>query len=252
MLPGITADIHALPYINHNKDRAVVPSPFGTPIPSPGVAALFQGVAATEMGGYGDPSLLFASEREQIRNARKTRVEEFAGGRGCARRALHKLGIKEFSLLICEDRRPNWPSEIVGSITHTKDFCAAAVARKNHCKAVGLDAENVCGITPDLYPYMCTPEEHGRLNSMNSIMGAKTAALIFCAKEAFYKCQYTITGEFLNFQDVQLDLGTLNFEEGRCRFLPTREIILTQHLAPPYEGRFYFRCNLIISGFQFV
>ena len=33
--------------------------------------------------------------------------------------------------------------------------------------------------------------------------------------------------------------------------LPTREILLARYLAPPYEGRFYFREGLIVSGFQF-
>ncbi len=86
---------------------------------------------------------------------------------------------------------------------------------------------------------------------MNPAVRAETAALIFSAKEAFYKCQYTLTKEFLEFQDVELDLGALNFKEGRCTVLPRRGILLTQYLAPPYEGRFSFRNNLIISGFQF-
>jgi 4'-phosphopantetheinyl transferase EntD len=160
--------------------------------------------------------------------------------------------MKEFPLHIREDRRPDWPNEIVGSITHTNDYCAAVVARKSNCKAIGLDAEVVNKITPDLYHYICTAEERDRLASMNPAMRAKTAALIFSAKEAFYKCQYTLTGEFLDFRDIQLNIDALSFEEGRCTSLPTRDILLTQHLAPPYEGRFYFGCNLIISGFQFV
>jgi 4'-phosphopantetheinyl transferase EntD len=204
------------------------------------------------MRGSGDPSTLLASELKQIRGACRTRMAEFAAGRACARRALEELGIEDFSLLIGEGRRPSWPNGIVGSITHTNDYCVAAVARKSHCKAIGLDAEVIGRIEPDLYPYICTAKERDQLSVMGPALGAKAAALIFSAKEAFYKCQYTLTGEFLDFQDIQLNVDSLNFEEGRCTFLPTREILLTRRLPPPYEGRFYFRCNLIVSGFQFI
>ena len=216
------------------------------------VVRLFPGqVVAAETRKAGEPSLLLASEIDQVRGASRKRVEEFAAGRTCARRALKELGIENFPLLICEDRRPSWPDGIAGSITHTNGYCAAVVARKSHCGAIGLDAEVISGVTPDLYPYMCTAEEHGRLSTMDSAMGNKTAALISPAKEAFYKCQYTLTEEFLEFQDIQLDMATLDFAKGRCKLQPTREILLTRYLASPYDGRFYFSQDLIFSGFQF-
>ena len=225
---------------------------FGAAILSREVAALFPGhVVAAQMQGLADPSFLLTNEIKQVRGASWKRVKEFAAGRACARCALSELGIKDFPLLAREDRRPNWPDGIVGSITHTNDFCAAAVGRKSHCKAIGLDAEQVCGITPDLYPYICTAEEHDRLSSMNPRTGARTAALIFSTKEAFYKCQYALTEEFLDFQDIQLDIDTINFKEGRCMLSPTRDIILTRYVVPPYGGRFYFHKDLIVSGFQF-
>ena len=150
-----------------------------------------------------------------------------------------------------EDGQPSWPEGIVGSITHTDDYCAAVVARKNHCNAIGLDAESMEGITPDLYPYICTAEEHDRLRAMEFGMRAKAAALIFSAKEAFYKCQFPLTAEFLDFQDIQLDVCGLAFGEGRCSLLPARAITLEEHFAPPYEGRFCINHDLILSGFQF-
>jgi 4'-phosphopantetheinyl transferase EntD len=32
------------------------------------------------------------------------------------------------------------------------------------------------------------------------------ALTVFCAKEAFYKCQYPVTGAFLEFSDVEVDI----------------------------------------------
>ena len=33
------------------------------------------------------------------------------------------------------------------------------------------------------------------------------ALTVFCAKEAFYKCQYPVTGAFLEFSEVEVDLS---------------------------------------------
>lgn len=216
------------------------------------IATLFPGDAAgAEMRGGGDPCVLHPSEKDQVRGASKKRIEEFSAGRSCARCALSQLGIKDYPLLICEDRRPSWPEGIVGSITHTDDYCAAVVTRKTQCKAIGLDAEAINRVTADLYPYICTTAERDLLSIMDYDTRAKTAALIFSAKEAFYKCQYTLTAEFLDFLDVQLEVHTLDLVKGRCSLLPTRGITLGVHFSPPYPGYFYFNHNLIISGFHF-
>jgi 4'-phosphopantetheinyl transferase EntD len=226
---------------------------FGSAAVSRAVMALFVGpMVAAEMRDPGDPSLLFPSEIEQVRGASWKRIEEFATGRTCARRALAEFGIKNCALPISRDRRPDWPHKIVGSITHTDGYCAAVVARQNHCRSLGLDAEVIGRITSDLYPYICTLQELDHLSSVAEAERSKIVTVIFSAKEAFYKCQYALTGEFLDFQDVEIYMNFVDFYKGQCKIFPTRDTLLACHLDPPYEGRFSLNQSLVISGFQIV
>ena len=172
--------------LDRNKYSVEASYEFSAEVPSRDVTALFRGpVVAAEFQGSGNPSSLLGNEIEQVRGARRKRVEEFAVGRACARRALKELGIENFPLLIREDRQPNWPNGVVGSITHTNEYCAAVVARKTHCKAIGLDAEAIGGITPDLYPYICTAEEHDRLGCMSSSPGSQNGCPHFFSQRGF-------------------------------------------------------------------
>ena len=50
-------------------------------------------------------------------------------GRACARAALANLGQGEAVIGIDEAGAPLWPAGVVGSITHTKGYAAALVAK---------------------------------------------------------------------------------------------------------------------------
>src|SRR5882757_7343847 len=94
------------------------------------LATLFPpGAVCAELAGRGDPESLLPAEAQFLGRAVASRREQFAAGRACARRGLFELGIVNFPLAVAEDRRPIWPEGITGSITHTKGFAAAVVAR---------------------------------------------------------------------------------------------------------------------------
>jgi 4'-phosphopantetheinyl transferase EntD len=216
---------------------------------SPAIPALFPAsVVAAELRGPGNPSLLHAEEFEHIRRAVRKRAEEFAAGRLCARRALMEFGIEDFPLRMRENRTPAWPGGIAGSITHTKEYCAVVVAKRGACRSIGLDAEIVCRVTPDLWKHICTDQELDWLSTLPEADRPNCAALIFSAKEAFYKCQYDLTGEFLDFQDLQLDLAASDLAEERWAIRPARDILITRHAEPPYLGRFFLDGELIVTG----
>ena len=99
------------------------------------------GVAAVELRESGDVESLWPSEAACVSRAVPQRVQEFAAGRQCARRAMAEFGIRDFPLLMASDRRPLWPDTLTGSITHTRGFCAAAVAERARLGALGLDSE---------------------------------------------------------------------------------------------------------------
>jgi 4'-phosphopantetheinyl transferase EntD len=142
---------------------------------------------------------LFPEERAQLANAVEKRRAEFGTARVCARRALARLGFAPMPLVPKADRSPVWPEGVVGSITHTRGYCAVVVALRSTVVSLGVDAEQDKTLTPDLIEMICTPNECVGLLD-------RDAVVYFAAKEAFYKCQYPLTQKYLGFKDVELDL----------------------------------------------
>lgn len=202
------------------------------------------GVAAFELGG-GAVSLtdLFASERECIARSVEKRAQEFAAGRLCARAGLAALGLKPTALLPGLDRTPVWPSGMVGSITHTDGYCVAVVAPHMQFAAVGVDAERIADVSPSLWPLTMRSEELRRLQGMEDPERQRMAAMIFSAKEAFYKCQFALTRRWLGFEDVVVDAVADAFEVSVVQ--PTH---LIQHQLAPWVGRFKIDATFVIAG----
>lgn len=164
------------------------------------------GVVAFEVHGDVSPEVLFPAERECVSRAVEKRVREFAAGRLCARAALAELGIEAAALPSRRDRVPLWPQGVVGSITHTEGYCLAVVGPRARFAAVGVDAEWVGRVDPALWRLTLSADELAALLNLAEPVRQKTAALIFGAKEAFYKCQYVLTRRWLGFEDVAVSL----------------------------------------------
>lgn len=213
------------------------------------VARLFpDDIATAEQAGEGDPSTLLPAEALHVRGAVLKRVREFAAGRACARDALARFGIDGFALLAADDRRPIWLEGIVGSITHTEGFSGAAVASRLRFRSVGLDVEINNRVTEELYERVCTQAELSWLSQAPAARRPALAALIFSAKEAFYKCQFPVTGEWLDFHDVALDAEGLDFDEGRFVVVPQRSVQIQAQTRVPLRGRFLFEGRFVMTG----
>ena len=117
------------------------------------------GAVVAELRTPGNPDLLLPTEAAHLGRAVPTRVQEFAAGRLCARRALAELGIVDFPLRAADDRQPIWPGAVVGSITHTSGFCAAVIAERARIVALGLDTEVVGDVNVEIWPSICTSAE---------------------------------------------------------------------------------------------
>ncbi len=220
-------------------------------VPSPLLASLFPaGVYTAELRGPGDPALLYPEEAAHLGQSVAKRAAEFAAGRLCARAVMAELGIADFPLRVGGDRRPLWPAGVVGSITHTHGFGAAVAAPDTHFRAIGVDAEVVGRVREALWPKICAPQELTWLAAQRGGAAERLAALVFSAKEAFYKCQYGLTQGWVGFHDVMLDLA-LDPDGGRFSVLPLKPLQLQQELQPPWEGRFHFEQGLVVSGMAF-
>lgn len=216
---------------------------------SPLLTSLFPpGVVAAELRKAADSALLLAGEASHLVRAFPKRIQEFAAGRLCARRALTELGFSDFPLSVTTDRRSQWPHPIIGSITHTHGFTGAVVAERRQFRAIGVDGEAVGSVSPELWPHICTPAEAAWLDALSETDRSKFSALIFSAKEAFYKCQYGITGQWLEFHDVALAFHSSDLQAGSFSVRSLKGIRLLERETLPMIGRFQFHGGLVVTG----
>ena len=214
-------------------------------------AKLFsQRVATSEVRAFEELGPLFEQEQLYVQRAVAKRRREFQAGRHCARRALETLGVQGAVIPAGPDRAPCWPAGFVGSITHTGKledaFAAAAVARSVDFQAVGLDAEQAEPLAEELMNRVLTEGERRMLSREPASDQGLLAKLVFSAKEAFYKCQYPLTLQFLGFHDVELELDR--------RGGTFRAILLTASGSFPrgtvFGGRFSLDSELIATGVE--
>ena len=71
---------------------------------------------------------------------------------------------------------------------------------------------------------------------------------LFCAKEAFYKCQHPVTARFLDFDDVEVDLrpADLAFDARVVRVVPGADAARASGRVAYEAGRVY--CGVELRG----
>ncbi|MEV4202730.1 4'-phosphopantetheinyl transferase family protein [Micromonospora globbae] len=149
----------------------------------------------------------------------ESRRRDFTAGRVCARRAMTALGLPEEAVPSRADRAPVWPAGVVGTITHTRGYCAAAAARATDVRAVGMDAEQHKELNPGVRRMICLPEEDDHLARLPG--GVSWPAVLFSAKETVYKVWHPVVGTWLDFTDARLEIDP---DEGSftARIAPAR------------------------------
>jgi 4'-phosphopantetheinyl transferase EntD len=206
------------------------------------------GALVAEMREPVNPSLLFPAEAQCIGKAVYERAQEFAAGRLCARALLAEFGVHDFPVTVAADRQPVWPGTLVGSITHTAGLCAAVVAERTRLRAVGLDSEVAGSVKVELWPSICTSFEIEWLRSLPESEQAIAATLIFSAKEAFYKCQYSLLRERLGFHDASVEVVSTGAARGDFRIHATKSIALAGHAVLPVQGKYLFHQQFVTAG----
>lgn len=147
--------------------------------------------AVFSVGFEPELAVLYASERLSLPSAGPSRLREFAAGRFHARLAMAKLGHPAVDLRRGDDGAPQWPTGIVGSISHTlwrgRVFVVAAVARSNHVRALGVDLEAPGHIAPHVWHRLLTPAEMNMVTGLAVRERGEVVRAIWCAKEAAAK-----------------------------------------------------------------
>jgi 4'-phosphopantetheinyl transferase EntD len=199
----------------HHDDRAVTRGPTAQPLDDSDTAeavdaSLQHAVnALARLGllvGYrliapGDERALLDEEAASMSPV--TAVRRASGAaRIVARQFLARLGHAGFPLRKGASGEPIWPSGITGSLAHDDRVAVAAVGMQREVGAVGIDVEPAVPLPSDMLTLIATPRELDRI-AADPLRGK----LLFAAKEAVYKAVYPLDRMFLEFRDIEVDLG---------------------------------------------
>jgi 4'-phosphopantetheinyl transferase EntD len=212
------------------------------------IGSLFPAGVCVATGPTEADAPLLPEEAELARAMGPMRRREFAAGRACAQRALAELGVSGAPVLRGLRRAPRFPDGVVGSITHTKGFCAAAVAHGAVFAGVGLDAERNQPLSERATRRICSADELEALRALPGRSVEQWAALVFSAKESLYKAYYPLTGVFIGFRDAEIAL--VPEDAGRGRF----EGQLVRDDAPDaagqrrFAGRYAIDAERVLTG----
>lgn len=196
------------------------------------------GERAVVVEDFGDLPLINCPEIEAglLANATAARKAEFSKGRRCAHEACRAIG-RSASFIGCgEGGAPIWPNGVVGSITHTEGYVAAAVGPAESITYLGIDAEPAEPLPSELLATVLTESERDRLSGTSR--HALFDRLTFCAKEAVFKALWPAHRIWLDFEHVEIEF--------RCEADIFHARIRSSYLPRILHGRFTITPNLLV------
>lgn len=190
------------------------------------------------------PEVTDASEESAVSGAVPRRRAEFHAGRTAARAAMIELDVPPRPVPSGADRAPLWPNGVVGSISHCRSACVAVLGHGRDWAAIGVDLEESAKLSEDLVEVVCGKTEIAWLDTLDPQGRGIMAKLIFCAKEATYKAQYSVTGAIFGFDHLEITIDRL---EARfdARFLQPAGRFAEGTVLP---GRYAHAAGVLVTG----
>ena len=188
---------------------------------------------------------LLPAEAVALGAAVEGRRREFALGRSLARKALAELGYAAEPILRGAHREPQWPSGIVGSITHCAQYCAAAVAPATVLLAVGIDAERHRAI-PDGVVRKIARDEELQWMRQRTDESIRWDCVTFSAKESVFKAWFSLAHRWLGFDDV-----SLTFDPPAGTFvahLTIEPLVAEGRVIADFRGRFLVSDERVLTS----
>jgi 4'-phosphopantetheinyl transferase EntD len=118
-----------------------------------------------------------------------------------ARQLMQRLGYSAAAIPRDASGMPLWPAGLVGSLGHDETVAVAALARAQDAAGIGIDVEPALPLPAEMRDLVLTPRERENLPD------PLVARIVFAAKEAVYKAAYPLDRAFLEFADIEVDLG---------------------------------------------
>jgi enterobactin synthetase component D len=107
------------------------------------------------------------------------------------------LGHDLLDIPVAEDgRAPSWPSNVVGSITHSRHLVAAAISDTKLLIGLGIDLEEKDRVKIELAKNILSVQD---LKIAPGLSERELLTLIFSAKESLYKALYPLVKKYFGF-----------------------------------------------------
>ncbi len=189
-----------------------------------------------------DESYLWPEEEKILGEVSDKRRWDFVSGRKCARIAMEQRGFNPVPVLSGNKDEPLWPDGVVGSITHTSNYAAAAIAPESEMLSLGLDAETDEPLPQNVLSRIGNDEEITWVHATRGKVLLHPGKLLFSAKEATYKAWYSVTQEWLGFRDTHVTFTAENqtFAVSISKAGPVRELL----------GRFGLTQGIILTAIE--
>ncbi|GGW09992.1 4'-phosphopantetheinyl transferase [Streptomyces capoamus] len=191
-------------------------------------------------------------EEALVARAVAKRRREFAAVRGCARRAMEKLGVPPQPVLSGERGAPRWPDGLAGSMTHCDGYCAAALVRTADLVSLGIDAEPHGPLPEGVGASILLPAEASRLDALAARWPTvHWDRLLFSAKESVYKAWFPLTRQWLDFSEADItvrpDADGAPYGTLRAELLVPGPLVGGRRLQV-FEGRWTVREGVVATS----
>lgn len=180
------------------------------------------------------------------------RQAEFFFGRLAARHALSALGIAPVEIPIGPSREPQWPRNVIGSISHSQCLAAACAELHGHRRGMGIDIERVVAAEARdaLLGTIVGPDEIAYLHELTDDAWSLEALLtiVFSAKESLFKGLFDTVGRYFDFSAARI--VALDPEHGNVRFVLTETLCTDLAQGQHYDVGFDFiRVDTVLAHF---
>jgi 4'-phosphopantetheinyl transferase EntD len=189
----------------------------------------------------------YPEEMASVEGAVEKRRLEFVTARGCARRALVKLGLSAQAIPAGGRGEPRWPEGVVGSITHCDGYRACALGRATELLAIGIDAEVNEPLPEGVLDDIALPQERSSIGELaREVRGVNWDRLLFSIKESVYKAWFPLMQRWLGFEDavVAIDGASGTFS---ARLLVPGPRIEDEEIFG-FQGRWLARDSLLLAA----
>ena len=106
-----------------------------------------------------------------------------------------------------------------------------------------MDIEERARVGHDLEPLILRDSERRMLDTQGPADRQERLTVLFSAKEAFYKAQFPLSGEFLDFHDVSVAIG-----DGGFSLRLERPVASLGQTGTQFSGRYAFSDRHVLTG----